>query len=338
MILDSRFYLSNGPMPGGHLFSDAEIVGDKALMVASANALDAARAGDLAYCDARLRAPTTTQAGVVVTSSANAPLISGAGALVVTPFPRAVFAKALSRLVSERPFQTGGPTVSAEAEIEIGAVIAPGAVIGPGAKIGAGAQIGPNAVIGPGVAIGRRSKIGAGASVRCALIGDDVTILPNAVIGEAGFAIAPGAEGAVDVPHIGRVIIQDGVTLGACVAVDRGLFADTVIAEGAKIDNLSHIAHNVIVGRNVVMAAFAGVSGSSTIGDGAMFGGRVGIADHLTIGARAQIAAGSAVLTDVPARAIWGGYPAKALRRFLREQAWLGRAAGRKLEDKDVGE
>mgnify|MGYP000498178666 CR=1 FL=1 len=157
----------------------------------------------------------------------------------------------------------------------------------------------------------------------------DVTILPGAVIGEPGFAVSAGPDGPVQMPHLGRVIVQDRVRIGAGVTVDRGLFADTLLSEGAKIDNLSHIAHNVVVGRNVVMAAFAGISGSSRIGDGVMLGGRVGVADHLEIGAGAQIAAGSAVLSDVPAGETWGGYPAKPLRRFLREAAWLSKAAGR---------
>ncbi|MEJ0024357.1 MAG: UDP-3-O-(3-hydroxymyristoyl)glucosamine N-acyltransferase [Alphaproteobacteria bacterium] len=227
-----------------------------------------------------------------------------------------------------------GPAIAPDAALEPDVFLAPGVVIGPGARIGAGSSIGPNAVIGPGVMIGRRASIGAGVSIRCALIGDDVTILAGAAIGEPGFAVAVGPQGPVDVPHIGRVIIQDRVSLGVGVAVDRGLFADTLICEGTKIDNLSHIAHNAVVGRNVVMAAFAGISGSSRIGDGAMLGGRVGVADHLSVGAGAQIAAGSAVLTDVPAGKTHGGYPAKPLRQFLREQAWLSRQSGRR----DVGE
>lgn len=136
--------------------------------------------------------------------------------------------------------------------------------------------------------------------------------------------------GPVDVPHFGRAIIQDGVSIGAGVTVDRGLFGDTVVGELTKIDNLCQIAHNVTVGRGVIIAAFGGVSGSTTIGDGVMMGGRVGVADHRQIGRGAILAAGSAVMHDVPAGERWAGYPAKPMRQWLREVAWLGKANGKR--------
>jgi UDP-3-O-[3-hydroxymyristoyl] glucosamine N-acyltransferase len=183
-------------------------------------------------------------------------------------------------------------------------------------------------VIGPGVTIGRRTRIGAGASIAFALIGDDVKILAGAVIGEDGFGVAGDASGPVDVPHLGRVVIQDRVTVGANSTIDRGAFDDTVIGEDAKIDNLCHIAHNCIIGRGVLIAAFAGISGSTTIGDGATLAGRVGVADHRKIGAGATLAGASAVMQDVPPGEIWMGYPAKPMRKFLREVAWLNRKVG----------
>ena len=140
--------------------------------------------------------------------------------------------------------------------------------------------------------------------------------------------------GPVDLPHFGRAIIEDRVTLGANSCVDRGFLDDTIVSEDAKIDNLCHIAHNVVIGRGVLIAAYGGISGSTTIGDGAILAGRVGVVDHVTIGPGAVLTAGSSVLTSVPAGEKWGGYPAKALRSWLREVAWLARAAGGR---RDVG-
>ena len=203
------------------------------------------------------------------------------------------------------------------------AVLASGVSVSPGAAIGAGTNIGPNSAIGPGVQIGRDCKIGANVSIQCALIGDNVTILSGARIGEAGFGVMPGPSGPVDVPQYGRVIIQDHVTVGANSTIDRGAFDDTVIGEYSKIDNLCQIAHNVVLGRGVMIAAFGGVSGSVMIDDGAMLGGRVDVADHVHVGKAAQLAASAGVFRNVPDGETWGGTPAKPIRQWMRETAWL---------------
>jgi UDP-3-O-[3-hydroxymyristoyl] glucosamine N-acyltransferase len=200
-------------------------------------------------------------------------------------------------------------------------------VIGPDVRIGRGTVIGPNVVIGPGVAIGRDCLISANVFVGFALIGDRVRLAAGAVIGEAGFGVAGSAEGSLDVPQLGRVILQDGVSVGANSCIDRGAYDDTVVGENTKIDNLVQIAHNVVLGRNCVLAAHTGISGSARIGDGVMFGGAVGLADHVSVGDGARLAARAGAAWDVPAGETWGGYPAKPFRQWMRETAWLTKNA-----------
>ena len=205
-----------------------------------------------------------------------------------------------------------------------------GAVIGPGAEIGHRCQIGAHAVIGEGVVLGDDCLIGPSASLACALVGKRVIIHAGACIGQDGFGFAPGAQGHLKVPQLGRVIIEDDVEIGANTTIDRGTGPDTVICEGAKIDNLVQIAHNVRVGRGCMMAAQVGISGSTTVGEFAMIGGQVGFAGHLRIGDGASIAAQSGLMRDVEAGSTVGGSPAVPMRQWLRGVAHLERMAKKK--------
>lgn len=324
-MIDQRFYALGAPRPIRELAIGYEIGGDADSLVQSASPADRAGPLDLCYVE-KINAPLQSAPAVCVIRPAAAHLAPRASALVLSDQPRAAFARLAAKLISLR-IHEGAAAIHPEARFEANVRIGPNAVIGQGAYIGEGADIGPGAVIGPGVAIGRRTRIGANCVVQCALIGDEVTIFAGVVIGEPGFGVAGDGQGLVDVPHYGRVVIQDRCSIGANSTIDRGVFDDTQIGEETKIDNLCHIAHQVTIGRGVRMAAYGGISGSTVIGDNVTMGGRVGIGDHRTVGEGALLAAGSAVLQDVPAGETWGGYPAKPIRKFLRETAWLARKA-----------
>ncbi|WP_296165433.1 UDP-3-O-(3-hydroxymyristoyl)glucosamine N-acyltransferase [uncultured Brevundimonas sp.] len=249
-------------------------------------------------------------------------------ALIVSGEPQAAWARAATVFHFPVPLDAAlDPAVATEDNT---VVLEPGVVLGHGARIGRGSRIGANTVIGPGVQIGRDCQIGSNVSIGFALIGDRVRLYAGSRIGEAGFGAAGSSTGPVDIPQLGRVIIQDGVTVGANSCIDRGAYDDTVIGENTKIDNLVMIGHNCIIGRNVLMAAHTGISGSVTVGDNVMFGGRAGVGDHISIGTGARIAAGAGVLADVPPGETWSGYPAKPLRQSLREAIWLAKQAAGK--------
>jgi UDP-3-O-[3-hydroxymyristoyl] glucosamine N-acyltransferase len=162
-----------------------------------------------------------------------------------------------------------------------GVMLGPGVVIGPGAELGNGTRIGAGSVIAPGVAIGQHCEIGSNVTISHAYIGDRVTILPGARIGQPGFGLASSHEGHAKIPQLGRVIIQDGVEIGGGSIIDRGALGDTVIGEGSKLDSLVQVGHDVHIGRHCVLVSEIEVAGGSVIEDFTVLGGRVGAADHV---------------------------------------------------------
>jgi UDP-3-O-[3-hydroxymyristoyl] glucosamine N-acyltransferase len=207
-----------------------------------------------------------------------------------------------------------------------------GACIGPHVFVGPRAAIGPDTQLHSGVYIGADSRLGRdcvlwpGVVVReRTLIGDRVTIHPNATIGADGFGYHQRGGRHHKIPQIGRVVIEDDVEVGAGTCIDRARSGETRIGRGTKIDNLVQIAHNVRIGENCIVTAQCGISGSTTLGHDVMLGGQVGLIDHLQIGEHVMIAAGSKVYNDLPAGHIYRGTPAIDHMQFSRQMVGLRR-------------
>ena len=198
------------------------------------------------------------------------------------------------------------------------------AYIGDNVKVGNNVKIYPNVYIGNNVTVGDHSILHPGVRIyHDCVVGSGVSIHAGTVIGSDGFGFAPQADGSFKkVPQIGNVVIEDNVEIGANSTIDRATMGSTLIKSGAKLDNLIQVAHNVEVGHNTVIAAQAGVSGSTKIGNNVMIGGQAGIVGHIQIADNAKINAQSGVSKSikVPHTAVTGS-PAFEYTSALRSQA-----------------
>ncbi|RYF93372.1 MAG: UDP-3-O-(3-hydroxymyristoyl)glucosamine N-acyltransferase [Chitinophagaceae bacterium] len=197
------------------------------------------------------------------------------------------------------------------------------AYLGENVKIGDNSKIYPNAYIGDNVTIGNHTVIHPGVKIyHDCVVGNNVTIHGGTIIGSDGFGFAPQADGSfTKVPQIGNVKIEDHVEIGANATIDRATIGSTLIKRGAKLDNLIQIAHNVEIGNSSVIAAQAGISGSTKIGNGVMIGGQAGIVGHIQLGDGSKVNAQSGVSKSLePGKAVTGS-PAYDYTAALRSQA-----------------
>ncbi len=212
------------------------------------------------------------------------------------------------------------PSVTLGENVYVGAFC----FIGEGARVGNNVKLFPMTFIGNGVKIGDDSMIMPGVKIyhHC-VIGKNVTIHAGTIIGSDGFGFAPQPDGSYKkIPQIGNVVIEDDVEIGANSTIDRATIGSTLIRAGSKLDNLIQVAHNVEIGNNTVMAAQAGISGSTKIGSNVQIGGQAGIVGHIQIADGTRINAQSGVSKSIkqPNSAITGS-PAFDYTSALRSQA-----------------
>jgi UDP-3-O-[3-hydroxymyristoyl] glucosamine N-acyltransferase len=312
---------------GGRLLGDGEV------LITAVGPIDRAGPGALTlavsprYADA-LQA---SRAGAVLVPPTLADSPAGPAARIVVADPYGAMVRVIPRLFPAGARPSG---------------VDPTARIGPGCELGADVSIGPFVVLGRRVHLGDRCRLSEGVSIGdgvtvgedtrmdarvvCysgARIGRRVVLKAGAVIGGDGFGYLSRGSGHERIPHVGGCIIGDDVEIGSNSCVDRGSLDDTVIGQGTKLDNLVHVGHNVRIGERCLLMAGVGVAGSTRLGHDVILAGHVGVTDHLTIGDRVQVAAKSAVISNVPAGSVLSGNPARPNRQVLRAQAALYRLA-----------
>jgi UDP-3-O-[3-hydroxymyristoyl] glucosamine N-acyltransferase len=306
------------------------IEGDAKAMVSSFGKIEEADLGQLSF----LANPKyedhlyNTRASVIIINESLELRQPVKATLIRVPDAYSAFALLLEKYQQIRTQQLSGieqpsfihPTAKTGGNVYIGAF----AYIGEQAVIGDNVKIFPNAYVGNHVRIGNDSIIHPGVKIyQDCVIGKQVVIHAGTVIGSDGFGFAPQPDGSFrKVPQIGNVVIEDMVEIGANATIDRATIGSTVIKSGSKLDNLIQVAHNVEVGNNTVIAAQAGVSGSTKIGNNVMIGGQAGIVGHIQIADGTRINAQSGVSKSIKApNTAVTGTPAYDYASSLRSQA-----------------
>lgn len=264
-----------------------ELIGDPDIRISGVGTLSSAGPGDLGFfANPRYRdALRSTRSGAVVLAEADAgdcPV-----ATLISDNPYATYARAATLLCPPPAPQAG---VHPTAIVDPSAEVADSAEIGPGVVIGANSRVGEHVVVSPGVVIGASCRIGANSRLHANVtlcddvhLGERVILHSGAVIGADGFGIAREATGWFKVPQLGGVRIGNDVEVGACTTIDRGAIDNTIVCDGVKLDNQIQVAHNVRIGEHTVVAACAGISGSTVIGKRCVIAGMVGFVGHLNI-------------------------------------------------------
>ncbi|MBN1379438.1 MAG: UDP-3-O-(3-hydroxymyristoyl)glucosamine N-acyltransferase [Gammaproteobacteria bacterium] len=270
------------------LFS-VRLVGDGAVEISCVADLEFAEKGSISFfIDKKFQSQLkNTRASAVVISENKLSLCSKPA--LVSDNPHALFAEIATLLHPDEDMEEDAgihdtAAVDPTATIHDTAIVAANSVIGAYCVVDEGVYIGPGCVLKQRVRVKAHSKLSANVTIcKDCKIGERAIIHPGAVIGSDGFGFAHKDSKWIKVPQLGTVVIGDDVEIGAGVAIDRGALRDTVIENGVKLDNQIHIAHNVTIGENTVMAAQSGIAGSTRIGKDCAIAGAVGILGHLEL-------------------------------------------------------
>lgn len=301
-----------------------ELIGDPSAIISGAADIEDASEGDIVFADSpkNLDAALSSAASAVI---AHSDAKNVAKPLIRAASPKLSFARVISILTPEPERPVGvhetsrvGSGFKAGDDVSIGF----NAFIGDNVTLGDGVWIHPCAYVGSDVSIGNGSVIHPLAVLLDnVIVGSGVTIHAGSVIGADGFGYIATDGGHVKIPQVGSVVIGDNVEIGANCTIDRARTGKTEIGSGTKIDNMVHIAHNVTIGRNCIIVAQTGISGSVEIGDNVVFGGQCGVKDHVNIGEGAMMCARTGVIGDVPPGEFVYGFPARPHKDQMRVEA-----------------
>ncbi|HEX3628289.1 MAG TPA: UDP-3-O-(3-hydroxymyristoyl)glucosamine N-acyltransferase [Verrucomicrobiae bacterium] len=301
---------------------NGEVIGDGSIEITGLAPAEHARPGELTFAEnaAYFAAADKSQAAAILISES-----FGASnkVLIRVANPRVALARVLPLFFPPEQHPQGihpSAVITSSAQVDPTAHVGPGCIIGPRAKLGARAALMANNHLSADCEVGEDSCLFPNVVLyRKTQVGRRVVIHAGTVIGSDGFGYVLDEDRHRKVLQLGNVIIGDDVEIGANSAIDRGTLGPTIIGEGTKIDNLVHIAHNVVIGRHCMIMGQVGFAGSTRLGDYVVVASQSGIADHLKIGNQAVIGAKSGVMRDIPDGGRVVGIPAAPDRQAKRQ-------------------
>ncbi len=302
-----------------------EVLGDSSIELTGLSSAEAARPGDLTFAEKESYFAAAEQ------SQASAILVSGSFTSSTKPLIRVASARIAVAILLPLFFPPDEQPVGIDpsARVASSAEIDPSAYIGPGCVLGARVKVGARSVLMGGNHIGRDSQIGENTVLHPNVviyyrtqIGKRVIIHAGTVIGSDGYGYVFDQGRHRKVLQVGNVVIHDDVEIGANAAIDRAALGSTVIGQGTKIDNLVHVAHNVVMGNHCLVMGQVGFAGSTHLGDYCVVASQSGIAGHLKLGRQATVGAKSGVMRDIPDGGTVLGIPAMPDKQTKRQ--WIG--------------
>ena len=291
------------------------VIGDGSVVISRVSPIEEAGHGDITFLAnpryARFIAASKASAVIVAPQVVGADLATAERSFLEVAQPYVAFAKILQLFSPSAEYRR---EIAASAHVEPTAKLGANVSVYPNVYVGKNAKVGDRTVLLPGVFLGDRVEVGNDCLLhpnvvvrdRCRL-GNKVILHAGVVIGSDGFGYAGSGDQRIKIPQVGVVEIEDNVEIGANATIDRATLGRTLICRGAKIDNLVQIAHNVTVGENSVIAAQAGIAGSTKLGKNVTLAGQVGVVNHIEIGEGATIGPQSGVPQSVPAGALLSG-------------------------------
>jgi UDP-3-O-[3-hydroxymyristoyl] glucosamine N-acyltransferase len=287
---------------------NAELIGNTTALATGINEIHKVAEGDLVFVDHPKYYDTCINSAasfIIINKKTDFPT---GKALLITEEPFEAYQTIVNHF---RPFTPSMKMISDSATIGKNSTIMPGAYVGNHVRIGNNCTIFPNVTI-----------------LDHCIVGDDVIIQAGTVIGSDAFYYNKKTNRPIHYRKMlscGRVVIEDGVEIGAGCTIDRGVSADTLIGAGTKIDNLVHIGHDTVVGRNCLFAGQVGIAGATTIEDNVILWGQVGVSKTLTIGKGAIVNAQSGVKDSLEGGKAYFGSPVEEVRQKVKEMVWIKR-------------